>query len=187
MSQHCGIGPIRFKYKTPRAIAEISGEVPEMGMHTILTLTLLEMPKKKVISWRDAEAKADEIQAVLLATHPGFNREAVRIVHFDGTTLFFESAFYFKYYNYYLIFTEHHGRFVYDDDDVVQVRAYMDIVGETKLTPQLEKEIKDEWNLYKTDEKSWWKTIESRRKKEIELIKATNENIKKIKRVKIGK
>lgn len=43
---------------------------------------------------------------------------AVHIVHEEGTNLFFESANAERVENYYFVYTEHHGIFIYDVDEI---------------------------------------------------------------------
>lgn len=47
---------------------------------------------------------------------------AVHIVHEEGTNLFFESANAEQVDSWWLVYTEHHGVFVYGDDEVLVYR-----------------------------------------------------------------
>ncbi len=42
----------------------------------------------------------------------------VLVLHEEGTTLFFRHAFYIKYYDWVLVFTEHHGYHVHHESDL---------------------------------------------------------------------
>jgi hypothetical protein len=73
------------------------------------------------MNYRKAFAEADRRNKLLRATHPGFNG-AVLFQHGDGSTLFYNSAFYEELGEdaegaWYGIFTEHHGTHVYHSTD----------------------------------------------------------------------
>ena len=58
-------------------------------------------------------AKAYEAKGFVLG-----RREVVFLQHHDGSSLFYTFAFVVRWHDWYLIFTEHHGRHVYHVDDV---------------------------------------------------------------------
>lgn len=47
------------------------------------------------------------------------HNHAVHIVHEEGTNLFFESANAEQIENWWMVYTEHHGVFVYDESEVL--------------------------------------------------------------------
>jgi hypothetical protein len=63
----------------------------------------------------DELAKAYDTK--LRADDPRF-RNAVMVIHEDGTVLHFEWAFVLKLQNWYVIFTEHHRWHIYSENDV---------------------------------------------------------------------
>jgi len=65
----------------------------------------------------DAYKLAAEINGKLLATDPRFSR-AVKIIHEEGTVLFFDYAFVERHEDWVFIFAEHHGHHVYHESDV---------------------------------------------------------------------
>jgi len=61
---------------------------------------------------------AAEMNKTLLATDPRLRR-AVKIIHDEGTVLFFDYAFAENHEDWVFIFTEHHGHHVYHESDVL--------------------------------------------------------------------
>ena len=76
-----------------------------------------------------------KIDASLLATDQRF-QQVVRAIHEEGTTLFFKSAFYLVYTDkdddseWIMIFTEHHGSFLYPKDDLIECNQYICLAEE---------------------------------------------------------
>jgi len=68
-------------------------------------------------SYKQAIQKQEEIDKTLTAL--SFNPKSwVYIIHEEGTTLIYRSAFAVKYDDWYLIFTEHHGNMLHHNSDV---------------------------------------------------------------------
>lgn len=76
----------------------------------------------KILTYQEAFGKATDIDKGLRADDERF-RNSVKINHEEGTMLFFDGAFSEKYDDYYFVFTEHHGFYVYHEDDV-SIRNY---------------------------------------------------------------
>lgn len=73
---------------------------------------------------REAKKKAQEIEDTLTATDFQWQHR-VYMEHDDGTVLDFNYAFLREEDDWYYIFTEHHGFFVFHKDDVVYYKAYV--------------------------------------------------------------
>jgi hypothetical protein len=80
------------------------------------------MRLKKVISF-NAKKHLIELKNRLLRREKKNNKmlfnmsRCVKIIHTDGSDMFFCSAFFVKEYNFYFIFTEHHGDMYYHKED----------------------------------------------------------------------
>ena len=62
-------------------------------------------------------ARVCELDKKLRADDPRF-RNSITVYHEEGTMMHFEWAFAIKFERWYVIFTEHHGYHIYDEDDV---------------------------------------------------------------------
>lgn len=88
---------------------------------------------------KEAREKLNEIHQTMLerARNDLTNfqgRGCVQIVHQEGTTLFYESAFAVKYDEYWFIITEHHNSIFYHEDEVT-VRQYKRVWGSEDRLP----------------------------------------------------
>ncbi len=66
-----------------------------------------------------AVTEASAMSVALKASDPRFNKGGVFLIHDDGSSFFWNSAFSVKWKGYLFVFAEHHGFVVYDNDDVV--------------------------------------------------------------------
>ena len=48
-------------------------------------------------------------------------RGSVQIIHEEGTVLFYNYAFVMKFYDWFVVFTEHHGHHVYHESDLYRI------------------------------------------------------------------
>jgi len=67
-------------------------------------------------SYKEALAEKNRIEKKLSAYDFSI-KSLIYISHLEGTTLVYKNAFALKYDDWYLVFTEHHGSFVYHKDD----------------------------------------------------------------------
>jgi hypothetical protein len=68
-----------------------------------------------------AMTEAKKRDEKLRANDPRLNIGGVYLSHDDGSSFFWQSAFIQRWRGYVMVFTEHHGFRVYDNDDVVTV------------------------------------------------------------------
>lgn len=68
--------------------------------------------------YRTAVEKAKSIDVELRADDKRLNKGCVFLIHDDGSTFCWNSAFVKRWNDYVMVFTEHHGFHVYDNDDV---------------------------------------------------------------------
>ena len=84
----------------------------------------------KSVSYNEAKKLADEMVSALECPMDFVVRKRARIIlvqHGDGSRLEFHSACFRRIYDdWIVIFTEHHGTFVYHVEDVDYVREYLD-------------------------------------------------------------
>jgi len=74
----------------------------------------------------EALEKAMAYGKTLTVLDPRFRR-ALHLVHADGTSMFFASAFAATWKEFVIVFTEHHGYFAYDKEDLTSCKAYAEI------------------------------------------------------------
>ena len=72
---------------------------------------------KEELTYAEAYKKAEEIDKTIRADDPRLSG-AVKIIHEEGSLLFLDGAFSEECGDWYFIFSEHHGFFVYNKDDV---------------------------------------------------------------------
>jgi hypothetical protein len=84
----------------------------------------------------DVDAYVRAFDRTIIATDPRL-RNAVTIIHEEGTILHFEWAFAIKLKDWYVVFTEHHRYYIYHEDDV-------DVIMRGKRLEIPEQEIPDE-------------------------------------------
>jgi hypothetical protein len=75
------------------------------------------------VPFRQMRKIVEKIDAKIKATDPRLGRSA-RILHEEGTELFFESAFILKYGEWVIVITEHHGFHFYPEDDLIAYMQY---------------------------------------------------------------
>jgi hypothetical protein len=69
------------------------------------------------VPYKQIKQQANEYDNQLACTDPRFLR-SVHVVHQDGSVFFFRHAFLMWKDNWVIVFSEHHGVHVYDQDDV---------------------------------------------------------------------
>lgn len=74
--------------------------------------------KKPKVYFPQAYDKAAQINGSLKASDPRFNKGGVFLIHDDGSSFFWNSAFSMTWEGFILIFAEHHGFMVYNKNDV---------------------------------------------------------------------
>jgi hypothetical protein len=77
---------------------------------------------KEKFTYKKIEKIVQEYDSKLKATHKGF-RNAVHIIHEEGTVLFYQNAFLRKIIDvaddsWIIVFTEHHGYHIYHSTDL---------------------------------------------------------------------
>lgn len=80
----------------------------------------------------EAKQEAQKVQQTLSATDPRFSR-TVKIVDEDDSILILSYAFAEVYDEYYVIFTEHHGYFVYRRSEVEVTQYNEEVIQQVHL------------------------------------------------------
>ena len=80
------------------------------------------------MNYREAKAKAEEIDKTLTCE---YLNDIIYIEHLDGTKLELHHATLIKDGQWFMIFTEHNGTFVYHNEDLKKIEGIKSIRGET--------------------------------------------------------